>query len=340
MLHVILALSLAVTPKAGRLPQPPPEPPGFKEELAEAIRRHDARDFDGAIGLYRSLLERAPHHALVVYELALSLQSAQVPARERITFIEGELDAGAKPLPQLFAVLATAHDALDHYAEGEAVLRRGLAIAPTDANLNFNLGVNLNLQGRLADALAPLEQATVSDPRWASAWYGLGRVLLSQGKAAKALVALARLVLLEPTSERGVSAARMVVEAVDGLATRQALADGGAHIQIDVPGKNPEDIVAGLILGKRLAGNDKPTRTDRALVAEAWPELIASLRALDDPYFAHATAAFQPPKKRLAEALGWFLLRVGQYPAADRWFSAHRAEEKQVVEYVRRLQTR
>ncbi|MCX7688983.1 MAG: tetratricopeptide repeat protein [Fimbriimonadales bacterium] len=60
------------------------------------------------------------------------------------------------------------------YADAEAALRRAVALAPENADVQLALGVALARQERWEEAIAALEQATRLNPNSVAAWRNLG----------------------------------------------------------------------------------------------------------------------------------------------------------------------
>ncbi|MDR2634101.1 MAG: tetratricopeptide repeat protein [Treponema sp.] len=80
--------------------------------------------------------------------------------------------------------------ALQKYARGQVLFRRGLALEPDNAVLHYNYGGLLAAQGRLSHARAEYGEALRCRPGWAQAANKLGMVLCKQGRYANALEVL------------------------------------------------------------------------------------------------------------------------------------------------------
>lgn len=181
-----------------------------KERMQEGVRLHDKQDFEGAMVVYRSILQDYPHDPTAVYELALSWVSSNKQIPELIAFLEGELASDVAQHPGLTMILGHACDQIGDYAKGEAAIRRGLAAAPEVAMNHYNLGINLRLQKRWADAVEPFLEALKRKPEYTSAWIALGVTLKDLERPERALFALARGAALEPQTARGRDAAGML----------------------------------------------------------------------------------------------------------------------------------
>lgn len=327
------ALLVAVTLLAG---PPKAEPEELKEQMSEAIRRHDGGDYAGAMTIYRGLLTKFPHHADVVYELSLSMRAAEVPSKEVIAFIEGELKSDVPQLPQVYSTLAAALDAEREFAKGEAALRKGLALEPENADLQFNLGINLCLQKRCAEAVGPLGKAVHLAPRWASTWYATAEAMTQAGHPARAFFATARFVAVEPDSARGQAAAQKLWPLLMGGVTKKSKKEvtvGAAA--------GTENLGMSLLAATRFT-EDWEKKSDGAFFAHALGEATQlQLELKADPFYDDALALFAEAKKAgLVEALAWELRRAAGDAEAGTWFSAHRAEEKSLQRFLRPYRAR
>ena len=91
---------------------------------------------------------------------------------------------------QAYVNLADLYRALNRDQEGEKVLRRGLQIAPNNAELHHALGLVLVRQKRFNDALDSLEQASNINKMETRYAYVYGIALNSRGDTQKALAVL------------------------------------------------------------------------------------------------------------------------------------------------------
>jgi Flp pilus assembly protein TadD len=165
--------------------------------LGDDMRRNG--DATGAIGLYRVASRAAPHDPLLLQHMGGAFLDTNDPARAEQAF-RGALDidpgdlasdhglalallaqgraAEALPIlqrlargssdPALLRAEGTALDMVGNPGAAQAVYRRGLRLAPIDADLHGNLALSLALSGDAAGALAQMQAAIASpnpDPR-------------------------------------------------------------------------------------------------------------------------------------------------------------------------------
>ncbi len=187
--------------------------------------------------------------------------------------------------------------------EGEALARRGLALAPDDPGLLTTLGLALRRQSRLREALATYDAAIALAPDYAVAWLERGFALhqgnslqlaaQSYGRAAALdpgqAPAFAGLAAIASTQGEGAEARRFAGEALardprDAVAhcaiARADVADGAAeaaverlHALLSAPGLNIDNRSAALsLLGDALAKTSDPQGAH-----DAWAAAKASL---------------------------------------------------------------
>ena len=298
-----------------------PSPEGFKEQMSEAIRRHDAGDYPGAMKIYRSLLVEHPHDPNVVYELSLSMMMGKTPPDEMIEFIEGELKSKSKHLPQLYATLASAHDTNKQFTKGEAVLRKGLKVAPDNVDLLFNLGVNLMMQDKPVEAETPLKKAVQLKPQWSAVWRTLSLTLEANHKQLDAFLVKARFVAMEPNTSRGKTAALNLMPLL-----MQGVEKTPDRVNLSV-GKNVDDMGIKLVAATRYAVHGK--ETDSEFFVHALGEVVGLAgESKPDPFRKFVLAMFEAAKKDgVLVPLGWMLMRSAGDANADTWFATHPKEE-------------
>ncbi|AFL75544.1 tetratricopeptide repeat protein [Thiocystis violascens] len=96
------------------------------------------------------------------------------------------------------------------YAEAVAVYRRILELSPEDAEAHNDLGLALLYTGDQAGAIASLKAAVAKDPTLQRPWLTFGFVNLQTGNRAEAQEALERARDLDPNSEIGKEAVRLL----------------------------------------------------------------------------------------------------------------------------------
>lgn len=310
----MFALSVALV----LLAAPPVDSPEYKEQLSEGLRRHDGGDYAGAMTVYRSMLATWPHEPLIVYELSLSMNAAGTTPDELITFVESELKVMKKPNAELYSMLGSLWDSKRELAKGEAWFRKGVAAFPKSGELRFNLGINLAMQRKNAEAEKELLRCAEAEPNRPGVWRTLSILSLDLNRLTDAVVTKMRFVLLESRSERGQAAAR----ALEELLRRSVRVDGK---EVTITVSNPDDMVVGLMMAASVT---KEELSESERLVDAMRGVVAF--AAEDPkrpLLKSASSMFEDAKKAgVLDAAMWELRRAASDPAADAWFSKHRKE--------------
>ena len=95
---------------------------------------------------------------------------------------------------------AVSHHKASHFAEAETLYRLLLLKSTDDADALYNLGLVLQLQNKLDEAVATYRQAIAIRPEHTKAYMNLGAALQTMGRLDEAVVALKKAMALEPQS--------------------------------------------------------------------------------------------------------------------------------------------
>lgn len=143
--------------------QDAPRDPVVLERMGDAFM--DMNDPARAEQAFRGVLAIDPGNRGAERGLALSLL-AQGRAAEALPILQPLAEASSDP--RLLRAEGTALDLVGRPGDAQAVYRRGLQIAPIDADLHGNLALSLALSGDAVDALTQMQAAIASpdpDPR-------------------------------------------------------------------------------------------------------------------------------------------------------------------------------
>lgn len=146
---LLVALSRPVAPQGETS-----SPEALRSLFAEAVKRQQLLDFEGAAEVYRAFLERQPRS------------------------VEARSNLGA-----VFA-------AQGRYEEAIAQYREALAVDPSRTAVRFNLAVSLFKSGRLSDAAGELERVVEEKPGHRSAVILLAECRAGLGEFGKAVALL------------------------------------------------------------------------------------------------------------------------------------------------------
>lgn len=186
--------------------------PLFADEarIRQAIALHDAGRVDDAIAIYKDVLAKDPENIAAWYELALSLQAKGDHAQCRE--IASRYADREGPLQHAFlTTLGSCLDIGGDHEQAIATFRKGLAIAPEDPMLLYNLGVTLWGQQRYEEARELLKKQLTIAPNHASGHYALGQIFERENFRAAAILSYLRYLALEPQSPRSKDASTRLV---------------------------------------------------------------------------------------------------------------------------------
>jgi hypothetical protein len=273
------------------------------------------------------MLETWPHDPLIVYELALSMDRARVGPDELISFVEGELKVMKKPNAELYSMLGSLWDAKRELAKGEAWFRKGLAAFPKSVELRFNLGVNLAMQHKTADAEKELLRCAEAAPHRPGVWRTLSIICAEDNRLTDAVLTKMRFVLLEPRSDRGQAAARALEELL-----RRSVTFEGKDVVLRV--SKPDDTPLALLVAAAARDGGAQDSEDlvealRGVVEVAGSDAKHPLRK------AAASLFFDAKKAGVLDGALWELRRAAGDPAADGWYSKHRKEGDAFDAFIR-----
>lgn len=154
--------------KSGTFPMNAPIPP--ETLLANAVALHRTGRLVEAEPLYRTLLERQPGHPDALHLLGVLRSQAGDPAEGASLITDAIARRGN--VATYHSNLALALKALGRFAEAEAALRSGFALAPGAGPL-IALGGLRRAGGRHAEALAAYRTAQIIDPADGTAQEGI-----------------------------------------------------------------------------------------------------------------------------------------------------------------------
>jgi tetratricopeptide (TPR) repeat protein len=141
-------------------------------ELARAYRERGYPEI--GLDVCRLAVARFPESAEAQFALARALYEMRRPADALAVLVSRPRESA-----QYFSWLGLVRDASGEWTAGEAPHRRAVALAPLDDALHNNLGYNLLMQERHAEAAAAFREAVRLNPRSQVARNNLGLALAS-----------------------------------------------------------------------------------------------------------------------------------------------------------------
>ena len=229
LLAVVFAL-LCAQAVARQLPDPKLAPAPSTEQQDAAIREgvalHDRGDFDGAIRKYEAVLAENPANVVAIYEMSFAY-SEKKDYKKALDIAYRGAQYKSDQLRGFYVLIVNNLDLLGESAKSIEVYKKGLKLFPEDGAIHFNLAVAYKNANKLDDARKTLKAGLAVSPQHTSSHLLLAVVYFNTGYKTPALLAAARFLTLEPSTQRSAAAARVMREALRGGAT---------------PGKNPNEI--------------------------------------------------------------------------------------------------
>jgi tetratricopeptide (TPR) repeat protein len=181
--------------------------PDPQQLVREGIALFDAGRFDEAITKYKEALAVDPKNTLIAYELSLAYAQKGDFAACRSTL----QPIVSVPGPAQIEALVTLGNCLDSVGERKKAIdiyRRALKIAPNDPRVEYELGLVLLADRKLADAREMLKKDVTARPAHVNGRYALAMAFESDNFRVPATFEFLHFLALDPTSSRAVEAAK------------------------------------------------------------------------------------------------------------------------------------
>ena len=294
------------------------------QRIREAVALHDAGKYDEAIAIYKAVLADDHSNDSAAYELALTYDAKQDFANCR-ALLEPRL---AKPGPfqaAMYAVLANCLEGAGQADRAIATYRKGLAIAPNDSQLLYNLAVSLASRSGYDEARALLERELRVRPDHGSGHLLLAQIFAEQRFRAPAVAEYLRFLAVEPASERSKPAG----EALLGLLNLGVERKGEKNVKVTLDPDSPKEegdysgVETGMALvsGARFTDEKKLTEFDRTRDQIVTVVSILVETAEGSNYTAQVNVPFfaELRKKELLDAFAAIVLLPLNLPGQGEW---------------------
>ena len=304
------------------------------EELQRALQLYDRGNYAEALELYKKLIEIEPNHPALLYEAGLTakalgdLQSCIAYATDAVATKRG--------LPSSLALLGSCQDdAGDSKAAAES-FERGLAIAPTDSQLNFNYALTLARLGKAAEARKHAGVSIESDPTRSSAYVLYAGILDAYKLDGAAALMRLRFIILEQKSQRASDAATTIAKRVTKYRNEGKTADRAADdVQLS---SKPDLALAALNVALAFA-----IETEHKYVPADAPDAARFVAAMDnlltgtivthertsalDFVWNYAAAPLEDfTKVGLLQTFLYYVAGLAKLDGSREWLEAHPAE--------------
>lgn len=176
--------------------------------IREGIALHDAKEYDKAIAKYQTVLKENPDATLAIYELALT----QYTKGDKTDAVETALRGSKYRSPELALFYGTIANAIDDagkpkdaiklYNDALKILKNEPEMKHHIPSVHYNLGVTYTRQKMYDEAKDQLKRAVELNNAYPSPHYLLSEVFIGTKFKVPAMLAAARLISLEPNSQR------------------------------------------------------------------------------------------------------------------------------------------
>jgi tetratricopeptide (TPR) repeat protein len=334
LLPALFAL-LCAAAAARQLPDPKLEAAPSTERQTAAVREgialHDRGDFDGAIRKYEAVLAENPSNALALYEMSYAY-SEKKDFKKALEVAYRGAQYKSEHLAGFYLLIGNNLDLLGEADKAVEVYRKGVKLFPGEAMLHFNLAVTYKNRGKLDDARKSLKAAVAANPQHTSSHLLLAVVFYNTGYRTPALLAAARFLALEPSTQRSGPALQIVRGVLGGGATRGANPNQ-INVTIDPNPKKDEgdfssvDLILGLSGAVALTDKEKG-KSEAQRLAEQTETVLALIGEQDGkkqqssfvyryyvPYFT------EMKQKGHVEAFVYHALQSSGLPGVREWLA-------------------
>lgn len=177
-------------------------------DVRRATQLHDSGKYAEALAIYKTLLEVDPKNATVLYEAGLTAK-ALGDLTACIAYTVEAVATGKRTVEALSLLGSCQDDAGDAKAAVES-FERGIALAPTDSQLNYNYALTLARMGKVAESRKHAEISIESDPTRASAYVLYSAILDALKLDGPAALMRLRFLTLESHTLRATEAAAAI----------------------------------------------------------------------------------------------------------------------------------
>jgi tetratricopeptide (TPR) repeat protein len=222
LMLLVLALGGARAAAQQQLPEPKLTPHPSTEAQTAAVREgvalHERGDFDGAIRKYEAVLAENPANTTALYELGFSYY-AKKEYRKALEVAYRGAGYQSNQLAGFYLLIGNNLDLAGEPDKAIEVYKKAIKLFPDDGLLHYNLALTYRNKGKLDEARKTLKVGLAAAPEHASSHLMLALIFHNGGYKVPALLAAARFLALEHSTQRSTAAVRLVRAVLGGGAT-------------------------------------------------------------------------------------------------------------------------
>ena len=173
-----------------------PDANQLQRQVTEAIRLHQAGNFQEAMTIYERVLANKPDHADALHLLGVAAhQTGQ--HETAVQLIQKAIKVSPK-IPMFYYNLGAACHALDNYETAIQHYQKALSLDPAYADVYSNMGNSFKSMGKIEKAIDCYQEALRLKPDFADAYNNLGTAYNYLHKYDDALVCFQKTMTLNP----------------------------------------------------------------------------------------------------------------------------------------------
>ena len=304
------------------------------EELHRAMRLYDSGNYAAALALYKTLLEAEPKNATLLYEAGLTAKAAG-DLNACIAYATDAVATKEGPALSLALLGSCQDDAGDSKAALDS-FERGLVLAPTDSQLNYNYALTLARLGKPEESRNHAGISIESDQTRASVYLLYASTLDSLKLDGAAAIMRLRFIALESHTPRAFEAATAIARRA---AEYRKQAEDKKLVLNGLPQNSSPDtdlavlnLAFGLAVateGKYLPAND----SDAARFVHAMQSLLTITTEVHENahslgfVWLHAAAPLQElARGELLQAFLYLVADLAKLDGGQKWLQDHPQE--------------
>lgn len=287
---LLLGILLFISASAQKIEKPTLTPVEPTEEQKRLIRQgttlHDEQRYDEAIKLYEQVLKENPDCVLAMYEMAYSYYAKRNPDKT-LEIAQKAARYKSDLLPLIYVQIGSAVDDKGNSKKAIEIYKEALKLMPNETRIHYNLGLTYFRTKQYNDAKESLKRAVISDFSYSSPNYLLAETFRGMRYKTPALLAAARLLSLEPNTERSKKAAQIFHEVLQGGLT-QGSNPNQFNITLDITAPKDEGDFGALELIIGLVGatdKDKEENKNKTEEEKFISKIESVIGFLDDDKF-------------------------------------------------------
>lgn len=194
--------------------------PAINRHIEAGVQQYNFSQYDAAINHFESALALEPIHPIALFELALTFMALNrhddcIATAEKGLIIQSDFEA------KLTSLSATCHSRAGNINKAIKLYRSSLRTSPNDYATHYNIAVAYGKLKNDEKAIYHFQQSIDNNTEYASPYFALGEIYLSNNRRAAALFYYMKFGLMERNTDRAkTAAARIALLPYNGLNTK------------------------------------------------------------------------------------------------------------------------